>query len=172
MLTFSLRSVQIHKVSSGQSLTRMSRRLDSTSERGSAMIETALVLPMMILLACGAMDFARVFFAGIVVESAARSGVQLGSFSMGKAGALSDMNAAADTEAAGQGLTGVTTSSRTFCGCVNSTSEVSCSSGTCAGAIPGGYVETTASYTFNPIIPYPGIPRNIVISSAARFRAQ
>jgi hypothetical protein len=172
MLTFSLRSVQIHKVSSGQSLTRVSRRLDSKAERGSAVLESALVLPLVMLLACGAMDFARVFFAGIVVESAARSGVQLGSFSMGKAGALSDMNAAADTEAAGQGLTGVTTSSRTFCGCVNSTSEVSCSTATCSGAIPDGYVETTARYTYNPIIPYPGIPRNVLISSSVRFRAQ
>src|SRR3954447_2173762 len=154
MLTSSAISLRVCKVSSGQRVNRDPASVRSAAEKGSAILESALVLPLFILLACGAMDFARVFFAGIVVESAARSGVQLGSFSMGKAGALSDMNAAANAEAAGQGLTGVTTSSRTFCGCVTGTSEVSCTTATCSGAIPDGYVETTASYTFNPIIPY------------------
>jgi Flp pilus assembly protein TadG len=145
-------------------------------QKGSAIIETALLLPVLILMAVGTMDLARVFFAGIVVESAARAGVQMASFSVGKAGAFSETNAAAQADASGQGITGITTSSRTFCGCNNSTSEVSCSTGTCTvngvSRSPSGYVETTASYTFAATIPYPGIPRNIVLSSTAKFRAQ
>ena len=50
---------------------------------------------MLILLTCGAMDLARVFFAGIAVEGAARAGVQQGSFSVGDA-ALKEMTTAAD----------------------------------------------------------------------------
>jgi Flp pilus assembly protein TadG len=138
--------------------------------RGSAILETGLLLPVLILMTCGAMDFARVFFAGIVVESAARAGVQVGSYSVGKAGSA-DMNTAGESDASGQGLTGVTVSSRTFCACVTGTTEVSCST-SCSGVVPSGYVETTATYTFNPIVPYPGVPRNIAISSTAKFRAQ
>ena len=53
--------------------------------RGSAILEAGLLLQVLILMTCGAMDFARVFYAGIVVESAARAGVQVGSYSVGKA---------------------------------------------------------------------------------------
>ena len=150
---------------------RVSRRLRSLNQRGSAMIEAGLLLPMLILLTCGSMDLARVFFAGIAVEGAARAGVQLGSFSVGDA-AITKMNDAADADATSQGLTGLSTSSRKFCSCVGGTGEVSCSTATCSGALPPVYVETTANYTFNPIIPYPGIPRNIAISNSARFRVQ
>jgi Flp pilus assembly protein TadG len=135
-------------------------------------LETGLLLPMAMLLVCGVMDLARVFHAGIVVESAARAGVQFGSLGVDKAGAISAMNSAALADAAGQGLTGVEVASRTFCGCTTSMSEVSCSTATCSGATPAGYVETTATYRYTPLIPYPGLPAQVVISSAARFRAQ
>jgi Flp pilus assembly protein TadG len=150
---------------------RQYRRSDR-SQRGSAIIETGLILPVAILMVCGAMDLARVFYAGVVVANAARAGVQFGSFDLGKAGAINSMNSAAEADASGQGLSGVAVSSRTFCGCTTSMSEVSCSTATCSGATPAGYVETTATYTFTPMIPYPGMPGPIVISSSARFRAQ
>ena len=135
------------------------------------MLEVGLALPLLMLMACGAMDLARVFVAGIIVESASRAGVQAGTFNLGEAES-SKVNDAATSDAANQGLTGVTVTSRTFCGCVGSTAELSCTGTTCSGATPSGYVESTASYTFDPILRYPGIPRNITISSKARFRVQ
>ena len=144
----------------------------SRRQRGVAILETGLLLPVAMLMVCGAMDLARVFYAGVVVESAVRAGVQFGSFGIGKAGAISSMNSAAETDAANQGLSGITISSRTFCGCTRNNSEVDCTTATCDGATPGGYVETTATYAFNPIVPYPGMPSTINISSRARFRAQ
>ena len=141
------------------------------SQRGSAILETGLVLPVLMLMVCGAVDLARVFHAGILVEGAARSGVQRGSLSLGD-GAIDKMNQAAESDTSGQGITGITVSSRTFCGCTDSTAEVSCTTATCSGAIPGGYVETTASYTFRPLIAYPGVPSQIVLSRSAKFRAQ
>ena len=152
-------------------LNLLPKRARAGSQGGSVMVEIGLTLPLVMLMACGAMDFARVFVAGIVVESAARAAVQLGSFNVGKAD-VSAMNQAGTTDAANQGLTAVAVSSRTFCGCNTGGSEVSCSTGTCSGKVPSGYVETTATYTFNPIVPYPGIPRDIAIASSVRFRAQ
>jgi hypothetical protein len=141
------------------------------SQRGSVMLEAGLTLPLLVLMACGAMDFARIFVAGIIVESSARAGVQSGSFDLGQA-ELSKMNDAAAKDGSSQGLTGVSVTSRTFCRCLSGGSEVNCADATCSGEVPNGYVETTASYTFNPIVPYPGIPRNITVASSACFRAQ
>ena len=142
------------------------------SQRGSVLLETGLLLPITMLMACAVMDLARVFYAGIVVESAARAGVQFGSLGVDKAGAISAMNSAAQADAAGQGLTGVEVASRTFCGCTASMSEISCSTTTCTGTTPSGYVETTATYRYSPLLRYPGLPGEIVIRSSARFRAQ
>jgi Flp pilus assembly protein TadG len=130
------------------------------------------MLPTLILMACGTMDLARVFYAGIVVESAARAGVQYGSYSVGKVGASTDITDAAKSETLNQGLTGINVTTRRFCGCNSSTAEVSCSTATCDGKVPAGYVETVATYTFRPIVPYPGIPSEIVLRGAAKFRAQ
>ena len=84
--------------------------------RGSAILEAGLLLPVLIFMTCGAMDFARVFYAGIVVESAARAGVQHGSFGVGNDDS-GKMNDAAVSDSSGQGLTGVTASSRTLLVC-------------------------------------------------------
>ena len=116
------------------------------------------------------MDFARVFYAGIVVESAARAAVQYGSYSLTKTGSIDGMNQAAQSDAASQGLTGVTVVSRPYCACSTGT-ETSCTS-TCSGSTPGGYVEAIATYTFRPLISYPGIPSSIPLRAAVRFRAQ
>jgi Flp pilus assembly protein TadG len=42
---------------------------------GSSFIETAILLPAMLMLCCGTMDFARVVYAGIEIANAARAGV-------------------------------------------------------------------------------------------------
>ena len=143
-----------------------------SSRRGAAIIEAAMATPLLMLMACGAMDLARVFLAGIVLESAARAGAQYASYSPGKAGAYDAADAAAQKDVDTNGISPVVVSSRTFCGCTASSAEVSCSTATCEGATPGGYVETTATYTFVPLVPYPGIPGSIPLVGRARFRVQ
>ena len=142
------------------------------TRRGSAMIEAALATPLLMLMACGAMDLARVFLAGIVLESAARAGAQYASFSPGKAGAHDAASAAGQKDVETNGISPVVVTSRTFCGCTTSTTEVSCTTATCSGEVPGGYVETTATYTFTPLVPYPGLPSSIPMAGRARFRVQ
>ena len=48
------------------------------SRRGQSMVEFALVLPMLLILLLGIVDFGRVFQAGIVTEAAARNGAEAG----------------------------------------------------------------------------------------------
>jgi Flp pilus assembly protein TadG len=140
------------------------------NQRGSGFIETAILLPVMLLMCCGTMDFARVVYAGIEVASAARAGVQFGALTPGNSGNTDGMVQAALNDAADLGA-GVTATARNFCGCNSGTTEVSCSSTTC-GTTPSGYVSVTANYTFNTLIPWPGIPQTVVLTRTAQMRAQ
>ena len=58
---------------------------------GTSFIETAILIPAMLLLCCGTMDFARVVYAGIEIASAARTGVQYGALTPGNSGNTSGM---------------------------------------------------------------------------------
>src|SRR5579863_9189052 len=135
---------------------------------GISFIETALLIPGMLLLCCGTMDFARVVYAGIEIASAARAGVQFGALTPGNSGNTSGMTQAALTDAADLGSS-VTASASNFCTCSGSTVDCSTS---CNGTAPDGYVSVTANYTFNSVIPYPGVPQTVSLSRTAKMRVQ
>lgn len=48
------------------------------SERGQTMVETAMVLPILLVLVFGMIDFGRVFNAWITVTNSAREGARVG----------------------------------------------------------------------------------------------
>jgi Flp pilus assembly protein TadG len=58
---------------------RFSLRRRAKSERGASLIEAALVVPLLILLAFGAAEFGFVFLDFLNVSSAAREGARVGS---------------------------------------------------------------------------------------------
>jgi len=53
------------------------RNVRDRRERGTALIEFTLILPLLLLLTVAAVDFGRAFFVRSVVEQAAREGVRL-----------------------------------------------------------------------------------------------
>src|SRR6266576_1244978 len=111
----------------GKSATRPRRdALHNRRSRGSALVEAALLLPVMFLMLFGTMDFGRVFFTGIAVANAARAGVQYGSLGPGKAGDSLGIKTAVTDDASNQGLvTGnITITPKTFCQCVGDSSAI------------------------------------------------
>ena len=143
------------------------------NRRGSSFIETAILIPVMLLMCCGTMDFARAVYAGISMASAARAGVQFGALTPGNSGKTTDMAQAAKNDAADLGLDNVTATTRNFCSCNDGGGEVACSGTvTCNGATPYGYVSVTANYTFRPVVPWPGIPQSLVLAGTAKMRVQ
>lgn len=138
------------------------------NRNGNSFMETALLLPLMLLLCCGVMDFARIVYAGVEIAGAARAGVQYGALTPGHSGDISGMTQAALADATDLGDS-VTASASNFCACNGS--NVDCSS-TCDGGRPAGYVTVTANYPFNTLISYPGVPHSVVVSRTARMRAQ
>lgn len=59
--------------------TRQARRLSSPRSRGQALVEFALIVPVMLLLLVIAIDFGRLFFSYIQISNAAREGAAYGS---------------------------------------------------------------------------------------------
>jgi len=101
-------------------------------DRGTAAVEFALVLPVLLLIVFGIIDFGRALNAQIELTGAAREGVRLA--------ALGSSNAAiqAQAAAAAPGLSGVTV-----------TVAASCA----AGAGPTANAQVDVSYSFSFITP-------------------
>jgi Flp pilus assembly protein TadG len=98
-------------------------------ERGAAAVEFALLLPVLLLLVFGIVDFGRALNAQITLTQAAREGVRLA--------ALGQPNVVSSTQAAATGISPVTV---TVTGCQ-------------AGAGPAADAVVKTSYSFSFVTP-------------------
>jgi Flp pilus assembly protein TadG len=147
---------------------RRLRRLHR-SEHGGAMVELAVVLPVLILIAIGVMDYGRVFFTSIAVANAARAGAEYGTSITGKQNAQTEIQNFAKLDGAEAGTMLVT--SNTVCKC--GATVVACSGSTCAGyGVPRVYVSVTATKDVALLLKYPGLPTTVTITRTATFRLQ
>ena len=141
------------------------RRTDS----GSALVELAVALPLLVLLAIGAADFGRMFYTGIVVANAARAGAEYGARQV----AIWD-SAAANAVGAAEAaeIAPVTMTTEKFCRCWDGT--IPACNGTCPDPAPWVevYIKTRVQKTLTLLMPYPGLPQTINYNDSATFRAQ
>jgi Flp pilus assembly protein TadG len=100
------------------------------NDRGAAVIEFALLLPLLLLLLFGIIDFGRALNAQITITQAAREGARLA--------ALNQPNVASRTQAAAVGLSGVSVTVVTSCP---------------PGAGPGVNAQVQVSYPFTFVTP-------------------
>src|SRR5687768_12459108 len=143
------------------SFRRGSIRRFHSDPTGAAMVEFAVVFPVLVLLLIGAADFGRVFFTSIAVANAARAGAEWGAMDSDNAQDSLGIVNFAKFDGAEAGTITVTT--QTVCRCL--ATVTACSTANCIGyGVPKSYVEVTASKTVNLILPYPGVPNNISIS--------
>jgi Flp pilus assembly protein TadG len=152
-------------------MQRLTLAMFWANRTGSSLIETALLIPVMLMMCCGAMDFARIVNAGITVANSARAGVQYGALTPGNSGDTTGMVQAALNDGADLGTSNLTATARNFCECTAGTSEVDCST-SCSGVTPSGYTSVTVSYTFKTLVPYPGLPQSVVLTRTANMRIQ
>ncbi len=145
------------------------------SDSGSSLVELALVLPLMVVLLFGAMDFGRAFYASMGVTHAVRAGVQYGAMNVANSSSTTGMENAAATAAAD--ISGFSATASRFCTCWSAstlveTAMASCSSSCTSPSTIRIYVQVTGTRTFSPIVSYPGLPGSLVITRTARMRAQ
>lgn len=141
------------------------------TDAGGAIIEFAIIIPVFVLLAIGVVDFARAFYTGIGVASAARAGAQWGSQSVPASAKSDSIQIAAENDA--QDLGSITVNVTRFCLCPDGTTP------DCAGTCPTvGYTEpevfvkVKVTKAVNFIIRYPGLPSTMTFRDSAIYRAQ
>ena len=142
------------------------------SQKGTQLVEMAVVCPFLVLVALGATDFARVSYTTITLSNAARTGAQWAIQSAAHAANTTGIASAAQNEANDLGGSISVTSSR-FCRCVGTTAVVSCTTGACAGGVGKEmFVTVNCARTFTTMVPYPGIPASIAMTRSATLRVQ
>jgi len=159
---------------------RRSRR--THGESGAALVELAIVLPLLALILVGTIDFGRVFRTAMIVTAAARAGAQWGS-----QGVVNFTNTAGMSNAALAVLTanGVVASgsdpapqASAACWCADTSASpvggatVACGSVCASPNHIVAYVTVTVTRTFSMINPFPGLPNTVTITRGATARAQ
>ncbi len=134
------------------------RRLNARrrNDRGQALVELALIAPVLIILMLGVIDYGRVYFAYVSVTNGARIGADYASGSATraadtagiKAAALGDTTDLLDQSPTNPEVTVVTAN--------DSQGQL--------------YADVTMTYTFSTLFPWPGLPTSIDIERTVRSR--
>jgi Flp pilus assembly protein TadG len=134
------------------------------SESGTALVEFAIVAPVLALLLVGLIDFGRYMYDGILAANAARAAAAYGAQTLATAEDAPGMKAAAGADS--QGLTWTNVSAVPVC-MVNNAS-VTCGSNTAETV----YVQVNVTGTFTPLINYPLLPHPVSVSGSSFMRVE
>jgi hypothetical protein len=146
--------------------------------RGSAVLELAIAVPVVILLFAGAADFARVFRDAVSMTDSSHAGAMWGSLVVAHSRSFAEIQNVA-TSSAGE-VNGSETAAENYCDCPDAPAKgpsdsnaVSCSTGFCPGyGNPRSYVRCRVSASFDPVLPYPGVPSDSEVGRWVYMRAQ
>jgi Flp pilus assembly protein TadG len=146
----------------------MTRRVEGlTAVKGQALIEFALVLPIVFLLIVNAVNFGAFLFAWITVASSARTGAQYSVMGTASVGSVATPTPAqVTTLITSDAASLINRASLVVRICTNTNGTIACSGGGAytppADPEPGNYVLTSVdvAYTYLPLIPlwdFPGL---------------
>jgi Flp pilus assembly protein TadG len=153
-------------------------------ERGQAVLEVALLTPLLLALLVGTIEFGRYAFLSILVGNAARAGAAYGAQSLPQSTCPPPVpcgiQTAADNDfqSNGQNVTNLNVTASNSCGCDSSgtvtsavcDTKVNPNAGTCASGHWVVMVSVTATATFSSLFSYPGIPTSIAVTRTSTMR--
>lgn len=150
-------------------MKRRNRLEHLLDERGSSLVELAIVLPVFILLLMGAIDFGRAYYLSMEIAGAAQAAAVYGSQNPTdtagmQSAALKDAPDAAN----------LSVSSATYgCECSDGSNyNASCSSTpVCTGTTQVYRVNVTVTAQYTSLFHWPGIPSHLSLSSSASMRS-
>jgi len=158
---------------------RKYRNLSRAGESGQALVETALTMPLLVIMLIGVVELGRVSYAAIEIANAAKAAVQYGAQNPGTAGSIAD-HAAADAlirsmavaEARDYNISLATSDVvvNRSCSCAKAGSaSASACDGTCVAG--GGYLIQTltvnTSTPYSPVFHIPGLPTSFRVHGRA-----
>ncbi len=134
---------------------------------GNTLVETALVVPALILLLVVAIDLGRACTIAIATESAAHAGAIYGTLHPTD---ITGMIAAARLDATDWAV--VTPAATYGCQCSDGSSAVAaCTTVPSCTFNSVYYVQVTTTSVFTPLLPYPGFTKGFSVQGKARLRA-
>lgn len=140
------------------------------STAGSALVEMALVAPLLLLLLVGLMEAGRAGNFAVEVGNAARAGVQYGAQNHVTAADATGMQNAASADAQGAG---VSAAGSFFCQCEDGSASTCGQTNACSSNHQDLYVQVVATGTMASPLNYPILPsalRVITITRTATMR--
>lgn len=135
------------------------------NQRGSSLVELALLLPVLTLVAFGVIEVGRYAEFSITVANAARAGLQYGIQSFNNANDQAGIRNAASYDAPN---TNLQVNPALVCYC--SGTPIACGNPCLPPSTRVVYLNVTATGTFTPILSYPGLPTLTAISTTAQMR--
>lgn len=147
---------------------------------GNVVIETALVVPLLVLLAIGTAEYGRAYSAKSELASVARAGAQAAiefgaddeslnttvRTNLIKAGLILNTNDQ-DFDGTKQPQTSVAN----YCRCPGGV-PVGCDDSCSGDSLPRRYVEVTASLPFSMMVPMPMLGQSMTLSESVRMRME
>lgn len=155
----------------------MFSKTDGHSQAGVALVEFALVVPLLALLLVGIIEIGRYAYFSIAVANAARAGAQYGAYDTARAVDVVGMQNAAIADGQNN-IKAITAAANDVCTCWNSTTGTESPSPPahtqcgqpCASGVPVTYVEVDTSGNFSSMFSYPLFPRTFAVSAKAIMR--
>ena len=136
------------------------------NDDGSSLIEVAMVLPVLILLLLGIVDFGRAFYLSNEVAGAAHAGAIYGTQYPTD---ITGMETAAADNA--PDVSNLATTASYGCECSDGTGQsASCSAAPSCSSNLVYYAKVKASASYTPWLPWPGIP-SMTLSDTVEMRS-
>ena len=140
----------------------------SHGQRGVALVEIAIILPFLLLLAIGAIEIGRFANYANIAANAAHAGVQWGAQSLSTASNNPGMVNAATLDWGT--ATGLSPSPSHYCQCSDGTSST-CLSTDCPLPLHRIlWVKVIVTGSLTSLLAYPGLPRTFTITKTAIMR--
>ncbi len=155
---------------------RNNHRKNPRRQRGNAVIEFAIAMPMLLLLMFGAIDFARVYYHAVTLANAAGTGAFYGAQNNVTAGHYDGMSQRAREDSLD--IPTMSASSSRFCDCpqgyeITGKKTVDCLTELCPGyGMPRAYARVQTSEAFTTVVPWPGVPDSLTVGRIATMRVQ
>lgn len=136
-------------------------------QHGASLIEVALVMPILILILLGVVDFGRAYYLSNEVVGAAHAGAVYGSqYPADTTGMVTAATANAPD------VPGLTATASYGCECSDgSGASTDCVSVPSCSTNVVYYAKVKASVAYTPWFPWPGIPSSIAIADAVEMRS-
>jgi Flp pilus assembly protein TadG len=137
---------------------------------GNAIVEFSLCATVLLMMACGVTDFARLFNAANMATGAAEAGLAYASIGPENWTDYDNIQKSATNDTGN--YPGATATASNFCTCGVGTTQGACPATCGNGVTYQQYVKVSVTIPFKPMFNYPGVPDPINITQVACARVR